>query len=437
MKDLCESCSNFYQCNFRMKQEEEGKLVDNFCARHLNVTKLPKKSLPDVYNVFLKWFPNLDTTRIDTRLAWYLANQFNSGTPLWLWELSRSGFLKTTLTNSLLLCPKILGIDQLTAKSFASGKEIKGKPAKDLGMRLTKRNRCILVNETASLKAMQQGDQRETFAIIKKLHDGAIKRDTGSGVSKYYPDCNTSIWFNSTPDFRNETIIHQEIGTCYLVDAIPLDMKNDTVDSENAIKNRQEQQKIKKETQSVVKCFLAHNGLKQIELSDKELQFIIKEANRLKFLRTTATYDRYNELKYIPQPEMPARLSMQLAKLYQSLLSLDENYDKKRAEKIIRRIIDGSGDPVLVEIFDFLDSLRSADSIVGINTPFTISQVIVSKGFGTGTIKRRLELLVGLKILRKERKPSGSPGRPGFEYVLRDDIDNETWQSIFRHPIVR
>lgn len=278
--DLCEDCKKFYNCEYRLLNEEKG-IIPEICSHHRGICEYPEKSLSEVYDGFLKWFPNLDTTRIDTRLAWYISNEFGLGNPLWIFELARSGLTKTSLTNAFLRVPKILQVDQLTAKALASGLEVgKGKnkkPANDIGMRLTNRNRCIIVNEIAHLKAMQQGDQRETFAVLKSLHDGRIKRDTGSNVSKDYQNCNTSIWFNSTPDFRKETIIHQEIGTCYLVDAIPLCMKTDEADSKIAIKNRDKLEEIKKETQYVVACYLAHHHLnKEYQLSSEEEDFIIK-----------------------------------------------------------------------------------------------------------------------------------------------------------------
>jgi hypothetical protein len=441
--DICEDCKNFHNCSLRRQNEESG-IIPAFCSEHRSILEFSYRKLQDVYDVFIKWFPNIDTTRIDTRLAWYISNDFGLGNPIWIFELARSGNIKTTLTNAFIGIPKNLEIDQLTAKSLASGLEVgKGKnkrPAFDIGKQLENRNRCIIVNETAYIKAMQQGDQRETFAVLKSLHDGRIKRDTGSNVSKDYKNCNTSIWFNSTPDFRIETIIHQEIGTCYLVDAIPLDMSNDEEDSRIAIKNRNKQEEIKRETQHIVSCYLAHHYLnKDYQLTEDEQDFIIKESNRLKFLRTTGTYDNKDELTYLPEPEKPSRLSIQLSKLYQSLMSLDEDYDKNRAKKIIQRIVDGSGDPILIKILDFIDGfcwykLRAEDEIV----KFTVVDVLSSTGLGTGTIKRRLELLCGLGFLIKEPKEPGSKGgRWGYQYKLDRNIEEDKWQLLFRYNTLK
>jgi len=439
MTDLCETCQNFNSCGKREQFEGIRKIVKT-CPLHNDITNLPKISLQDVYKVFLKWFPNLDTTRIDTRLAWYLSNEFGLGNPLWLFELSRSGSLKSTLTNAFIGTPKIFDVNQLTPKYLASCAEVgfgkNKKPAPDFGMKLTNRNRCVIVGESASIKAMNQGDQRELFAILKSLHDGIIQRNSGSGISKYYPNCNTSIWFNSTPDFRNEAIIHQEIGTCYLVDVIPLDMEKDIEDSANAIDNSRNQKQIIKETNDAIKCYLAHHRLKKYSLSEEEKKGIISESNRLKYLRTTGNYDKFNELTYIPEPETPSRVSIQLSKLYESLMSLDNNYKKERAKNIIQRIVDGSGDHVLVYVLEFLDSLWTIKQAKQKDTYFTIPQIIMKRGLGTGKIKRRLELLCGLDILIKMEKSSGGKGgRPGWKYKLHNNIKPEVWQSLFRHPI--
>lgn len=432
--DLCDDCQKFCGCKLREKNEEAG-IIPEICPQHRSVLELSNKSLQDVHKTFLKRFPNLDTTRIDTRLAWKNSNEFGLGTPVWMFELSRSGFLKTTLTNSMLTSPKILEVNELTPKALVSGLDQKGKPVRDLGMSLTQRNRCIIVGETACLKAMNQGDQSQTFAVLKTLHDGNLNRRTGSGISKYYSGCNTSIWFNSTHDFHKQTIIHQEIGTCYLVDVIPLDMSKDEEDSYNALKNTKELEQIKKETQYVVQCYLAHHHLNMnFELTDEDKDFIVREANRLIILRTTGTYDHNNELTYIPEPEHPARVTQQLAKFYQSLMSLDEHYDRERAKKIIRRVVDGSGDPVLVDILNYLNNNCWGKNYV---VKFTVTDLLKKVNVGNNTIKRRLELLFSLKYLGKEEKESGPQGgNPrGFQYFLREDVDEKKWQILFREDI--
>lgn len=442
--DKCEDCKNFYNCTFAKQNEEKGIIAEE-CTNYRSFAEYPPKTLKEVHEVFLKWFPNLDTTRIDTRLAWYLSNEYGLGTPVWIFELTRSGLTKTTLTNAFSNIPKIIQVDQLTAKALASGLEVgrgkNKKPAVDIGMRLQNRNRCIIVSETAYIKAMQHGDQRETFAVLKSLHDGRIKRDTGSGVSKDYQNCNTSIWFNSTKDFHEMTIIHQEIGTCYIVDSIPLDMTKDKEDSKQALLNMDKLGVITKETQEVVSGFLAHHHLnKEYQLSSEERDFITRETERLKFLRTTGTYDFMNELTYFPEPEKPARVSQQFEKLYISLLSLDEKYDTKRAKKIIMRMIDGSGDPILIKILEYInDTCWNKLKTTNESIPFTITDIWETIGLGTGTIKRRLELLCGLKFLIKEPKGSGpSGGNPhGFQYRLKKNVDEKDWQLLFRDSIIK
>lgn len=440
--DLCETCSKFYRCSIAKSIEKLDK-IQTQCSEYQDISELPKKSLDDVYKVFTTWFPRLNTTRIDTRLAWKISNEFGVGDSLWLFEVSRSGLAKSTLSASLSESPKVIPVGQLSPKALISGKTVKvgkiEKPASDLGMRLHRRNRCIIVGEAAYLKAMNQGEKKELFSCLKQLYDGELIRDTGNDVSKHYYDCNTSIWFNSTPDFHKELIIHQEIGTCYLVDSIDLKLEDDDAGIEKAIKDRKKTAQMKKETTEIVKGYLAHHHLKDIEFEEDDIQFIKRESNRLKWIRTVGSYDRYNELEYLPQPEFPARIAKQISKLYQCLLSLDENYDKERARKIVERIVDGSGDSVMVKVLESINSYYWTLKQAGrADHKFTVTNIVTMTGLGTQTVKKRLELLRGLKFLaRTEKDPGEKGGRPGYEYFLKDDVDEEAWQELFRHEIYR
>ncbi|MCK4995617.1 MAG: hypothetical protein KAR55_01910, partial [Thermoplasmatales archaeon] len=444
----------FYECERAKRVERLNKIIID-CDDYKNIAELPYKSLEDVHKVFLRWFPHLNTTRIDTRLAWYISNESGLGDSLWICESARSGFTKSTLSESMNESPKVIPVGSLTTKALISGQTQRvGKkdvPVPDFGMRLHRRNRCLNLTESASQKAMHDGSKRDLFSYFKMLYDGYLKKDTGTGVSKLYEGCNTSLWINSTPDFQKEVIIQQEIGTCLLVDYHPLNRENDEEATRKAIRDRDKRQQIKEETTNVVKCYLAHHHLKDIQFDAEEEKFFVKEANRLAWIRTTGSFDYKDELEYTPQPEFPPRLGKQLSKLYQALMSLDEKYDKERVKRIIRRIVDGSGDLVMVKILEYINArywtIKEAKDE---NTPFTVTDIVVSTGLGTRTIKRRLEILTALKFLRKswkasekvsekvsEGKKKGGGGPSGYQYKLRDDIIGKDWESLFRHRIFK
>ena len=175
-------------------------------------------------------------------------------------------------------------------------------------------------------------------------------------------------------------------------------------------------------------------------MDEEDKKFLTREANRLKWIRTTGSFDYRDELEYKPQPELPARIGKQSSKLYQALLSLDEKYDKLRAKKIIQRIIDGSGDLVMVDILGYIDARYWPLKVIkNEEAYFSVTDLVTEQGIGTKTIKRRLEILPALGFLRKEWKyPSkeSKGGRPGYKYKLRNDIKEKDWQALFRHDIV-
>ncbi len=426
MTDVCEDCQFFYNCR-HVKNKEFGypDHVVTECTQHKSVKELPHKSLSDVHNVFLKWFPGMDVTRIDTRLAHYISNE-EPGNPLFMSELTRSGYLKTTLSSSFHKIPKIIELNSLTPAAFVSGAtDKKGKSYPDYGTRLTNKNRIAIVKETASLKAMERKEKRQMFAIFKTLHDGYLQKGYGTDVYKLYDNCNTSLWLNSTPDFRREGIILQEIGYCLLCDAIKTSTENDIKEAKQAQKNRKYNKEIFDETTQVVLEFLAHTHLKEF---DEDEDFIVKKANRLKYIRATAGFSHSYDLLYKPEVEHPARVTAQLTKLYNSLLSLDKNYSRTTAQDIIERVVNSTGDPALVSVLFTLDIIYwNAYKTEGTKTPFTIPEMASQTGYGYEITKKECELLVGLDILKRGIGATRT-------YELRyADIDDADWGTIFEH----
>lgn len=430
--DLCASCQFFYGCGFAKADERNG-IVTTKCDKYKDVAGLPYKSLDDVYNAVLKYYPRVDVTRIDTRLAWYISNE-TEGDQINMAEITRTGALKTTLSNAFKKVPKVIMVGDITPAGMVSLKDFKGKPVPDLGMRLTNRHRALTVSETAGLKAQEQGQQRALFSLIKQLFDRHLGRSGGSGIEKNYPDCYTALWMNSTPDFRKHLVILQEVGTCLLIDAPNCSEKDDDDAMEQAFKNAGKEEAIKNEIQYVTNCFSAHHHYKNRELTADEEQFIKNESQLLKVLRTTCGFDVRDELEYIPESEVPARVAGQLRKMYLALLSLDDSYKEETARKIIQRIVDSSCDPILVQVLNFLNTYWIFEQAGYKKETFSVWDVLVEKGHGRGTIKRRLELLVGMGYLDKAQlNPGEKGGRPGIGYQLSNNISEEKWMKLFRY----
>ena len=439
-KEVCQRCLKFLNCKLRKKNEAFKSDPIIQCKQYEEKYKLETTSLTDVHKKFQKWLPTFDTTRIDTRLAWYLANEYSISNPLWVVEIARSGLTKSETNKSMSGVPKLIELQDLTDHTFISVKTESGKPVKDFGSELHNRNRCIIMSESASLKSMNSQTSAAIFSQFKNLHDGFISKKGGSGISKEYENCNTSVWINSTPDFRNHFLISQIMGTCYIIDCISDDMKQDEKAVDDAIKNMPNKKQMEQELNDVVKRFLAHHKLRKIEINDDEKKWINKLVNRLKILRAQGVWDDYrNELAGDVSPEFPPRMAEVFLKLYISLLSLDEHYDRDRAKIIVERMIDGSGEPVMVKILNLLDEewrkQKSPTELdFGDKVPYLFSTVDIRKklALGTGTIKKRLEVLANLgylSLVDKKLTPKGGP--PGFVYTFNSDITTEQWNNLF------
>ena len=79
--------------------------------------------------------------------------------------------------------------------------------------------------------------------------------------------------------------------------------------------------------------------------------------------------------------------------------------------------------------------LRSWLTMIGIF--IGIAAIVSLIGLGTGSTKKRLELLTNLGFLHKEWIYP-NPGRPGYKYKLSSmNITPEKWQELFRREICK
>lgn len=445
-RDLCKDCLNFTindkECTKRTNAEKNEKIVgkDIDCDRYVDIEKhysSSKVSLSDVHNRWKEFWGKIDLKRVDLRLAWKLAIDVVSD-PIWMVEIGRSGGLKTTLAKAYVNYPGILKWNDLTARAFVSGMAIKGVPVADLGMKLANRTRGVMIPESASIKSMRGTEMAELMAVWKTNFDRYLQRNTGSGIEKRYSNCYTSYWLNSTPDFRNHATAMQVVGTCFLIYEYPKEYKNDKEVARNAIEIQNRKKIYEDKITLVTHKFLSQHKYHNIKLSEKEIEWLIMEANRLSRIRIAGDFDKRDELKTEPQIENPARATQQLTIIYQSLLSLDKNYDKKFAKEIIEDIVDSSGDKELVDVLDFLDMKWTIYQTTSENESFTINKVREFVRVGWATVKRKLELLVAMEVLeRVEMQSDAKRIKPTLGYILNEKLTADEWQMFFRRDIAK
>ncbi len=367
-------------------------------------------TLENVYKVTEKWLgiKIKDRKRIDVILATVLSNQI-PGTPLWLFIVGASGDWKSAFCRSLEKLHNVIKIDQLTKNTLASGQ----KDAEDLGKELEHSSKILLFLDLASLTSANNDEKNIIWGQFRTLYDGDIYKRTGNSVTKAYEGCHVTIIACTTNAIRNEILIHAQLGTrevMYDTCANPID--ND-FKMDKAIQNEKYEEQMQNEIGKAVQDFLTYHKVKDIKISEENINFLKSEAKRCTILRASGMVDKqYKELLNPIDPEVPTRLIKQLIRLWRCLKSLDDDYPDEKAKEIITHIVNSSGDKVRQMVLELLQNNPDDE--------FKITDVQHHTRLGRKTVKAQLEMLWNLKVIDKETREERIGG-----YVYTDDLGNE------------
>ena len=355
-------------------------------------------TLKEVYAVFKKYLHIPDTRIIDLLLAVALTVKIK-GTKIWVIIVGPSGDTKTALVSPLEGLDGVLvtiKLDQLTRNTLASGMQDKrGRPVKDLGGKINGKDVLFIIPDLASLISKRCDEKNEIWGQLRNLYDGFISKDTGSGVTRKYNNCNVTLIGCATEKIRGETLIHNQLGTRELLYNTDSEFGKKKI--LKAWDNEKVESDMKRELKDVVRSFVLLH--KYLDIDDKDIDddmknYILESAERLSVLRATGEFDRNMELVSHVSKETPTRATKQLKRLYKALKSLDPDYPDKRAKEIICRLVNSSGDAIMQEVMNFLKTHRS---------PHYIQEICDAIKLDRRGVKPRLDMLWNMGYVIRER----------------------------------
>ena len=351
----------------------------------------PPKSLNELHSIISKWLHIIDPNRIDVQLATAIS-VYSDETPLWIFLVGRSGMTKTELINAMSELPYVKIINEVTPKTFVSGK----KAASDLGQRLNHNYHLLIFKDLAGLLTINKDEKRAIWGQLRTLFDGDLYKMTGDGVDKAYESCRCNIFACVTSAIKEEYSIHQQLGTRELLYELPIDEDKDEQQTRKALENLPLQKQMRREIKEAMQGFLQTREYKKdIEIPQEIIDFLIEQCDILKIMRATAPIDwRTGELMGFAEMELPTRLIQQFAVLYKSLRSLDDDYPDCKFKEIIQRIVKSSGHAVRHILYYMLQ--KQTDHW------FSLKELEKKTRLAPLTIKAQLEILRNLDIVEKE-----------------------------------
>jgi hypothetical protein len=377
-------------------------------------------NLAEVHKTIKKWLFISDTNLIDIILAVILTNQ-KKGTPVWMFIVDQSGELKTELLRTIYNLENVIVVSDLSVKGFVSG----NPTAKDLFSQIKGKNVIIVIPDLANLSSKRRDEKNEIWAKFRDMFDGVLSRITGMD-SKECLNAHVTLIGGATPNFRSQYIINNQLGTRELLYTPRQRTKYLKEKLDKAMENDNYEGDMRQEIADIVEAFLKSKKLKTIPNLDEDVnEFLKKQVKKLRIIRATAQIDYYSgaiigEINI----ETPTRAIKQLKRLYEGLMSLDDNYEKERALKIIKRVIDSSGNQLRMKIMHIFEEK--------VGKEFKIADISNIVRAHKKPVKIELDFLWQLgwlqKIVRKERI-GGYPIIDRNGEIERDEDGNVVMKS--------
>lgn len=359
------------RCNPPFPEKEAIKCVRSAYGYPKNVSSAstvvinnPPETRQELYDRLRKWLYLPYTDRVDIILATAISNQ-STDKPLWTFLYAPSGDAKSELAGALKGYNNVIMIDKITPHTLATGKKEKGHKVPDLGEELQNKHTILVIKDLACLQTLNSEAKREIWGQFRTLYDGDINSRTGNNVKTIYENCYVTIMACGVPEFRNEQIIKDQLGTREIQYLAYTNKEDNKKKVEKALSHKGKEKQMKQELRETIQGYLKNHPFDEnIETPSYITEFIEKQADNLADLRATGSIDWYTgELFGDIVPEIPTRLVQQLDLLYRSLKSYDIDYPDKDFKRIVRNVIRTSAIKIRYDVKKyFLDKEKNTKS---------------------------------------------------------------------------
>jgi len=294
--------------------------------------------LDDVRETFDKWLYLPDSNLIDIVLATVLANRIRQADPLWVFLVAPPSGTKTEILRTLQECEGVYYLSSLTPHTFISGKvPIAGQ---ETSLLLRIKEGILVMKDFGSILEMRRDDRGEILAQLREIADGKYDKSFGSGKEVHW-EGKLGFLAGATPIIDDYLSVKQVLGERFIIyrvsheDKVGLAMR--------ALNNLSKEKEMRKELSGIAKRFLSQFG-SHIELpgcNDEVKMTIVSLALVIARARSTVPRERFGDrmIKYVPEAEVPARLSKQLYLLAGGLaLAWGDKEVTERVYPILRKV---------------------------------------------------------------------------------------------------
>lgn len=392
-------------------EPENIKQLDEAAQRRAELSELQPISFDEMMKVFHKWMLIPDPGIIKFLCAFYCANKL-PGKAIWAFIIGPSGGGKTEILNAFLDLPDIETISMITPNTLLSG--MPGLKDASLLPRLT--GKIALFKDWTTVLSMQKDARAEIMSQLREIWDGAMKKVFGNGKIRVWKG-KVSVLAATTQavDLNQQQYTH--LGERFLNYRMVMPDRKEV--AMRSLNNDASQELMQKELRNAVFSFFMGVNFKEIEktasLPDEYKPELVNLANFCTRARSGVIRDlgMKKEVIFVPAPEMPTRITGQLAKIVQGTVVVNGGKFQKEDMGIIYKIA--------------LDSIPQTNKMVITEMAKadnqTTSEIATALGYPTDPIRQYLENLALLHVCTRV-KETGHGDRwtldPEFADIIRN-----------------
>lgn len=359
------------------------------------------KTIEQLEAEFDKVFLLEDRHVVKTVAAFIMANR-NGRDPLWLFLVGPSSGGKTELINAMETLPWVHPIDTLTVNTFASGQKRAGK---ETSLLLRINNGVLTFKDFTSILEMNKDARKEIMSQLRGIFDGSFVKRTGTGDDIKWQGklgliaAVTSVIHQKQQEFAS-------MGERFIQYAI---IQPDRKDVQrriftNSFSMGSKRKLIQACFKSYIENVIAATQDTDIEVDGDTKEEIIELADFCTKARSGLVQNERNgKVEFIPDSEMPTRVTSQLITLASGFITLNSSHPHVEKKGILLK----EDRHVLAKIA--LDSIprkrrQALQFMARYKMGVTAAAVATELDYDTEVIKLTLQELCALKLAKREAR---------------------------------
>ena len=342
--------------------------------------------------VFKKWLHLPDTGPVITALATVAANHMK-GDPLWVFLVGPPSSGKTEILDALLDLPNIHPVATLTVASLLSGVP-RREHAKDASgglLRTIGEFGFIVCKDFTSVLTMNRDERAAVLAALREIFDGSWVRHVGSdGGRDLRWRGKVAVIGAVTPIIDTHHSVMNAMGERFLLSRLPdVEPKKQAL---CALRHDGKEETMRRELRRAVSGLFADLRLTRFPLDDVAKEKLAALSTLVSRCRSAVERDSFRrDIELVPGSERPARLVLQLARLYGGMRNIG--------------VADSNCWPLLFRVgMDCIPAIRRSafDYLRKTHVALT-PDIATAIDYPTTTVRRALEDLTAHGILQREK----------------------------------